>query len=123
MSLFRARVTCRSTSAARSRKGKEKVKFLSARLYSPNSPCRPVPRVQPSRRATRAAVRVRWRAPDDLGHALVAFRRALWAHRRLARLAPSFFDSVVVERERREREAAAPLDGRMGTRPCPGLWL
>jgi hypothetical protein len=49
-------------------------------------------------------VRVRWRAPDDLGHALVAFRRALRAHRRLARLAPSFFDSMVVERERRERE-------------------
>lgn len=56
------------------------------------------------RRASRAAFRVRWRAPDDLGAALTAFRRALRAHARLARLAPRFFDSVVIERERRERE-------------------
>jgi hypothetical protein len=57
------------------------------------------------RRAFRVAVRTRWRAPDSLGQALAAFRRALQAHRRLARLAPRFFDSVVVERERREQEA------------------
>ena len=56
------------------------------------------------RRASRAAFRVRWRAPDDLGAALTAFGRALRAQRRLARLAPRFFDSVVIERERRERE-------------------
>jgi hypothetical protein len=36
---------------------------------------------------------------------MTAFGRALRAHRRLARLAPRFFDSVVVERERRERES------------------
>ena len=57
------------------------------------------------RRAPRVAFRVRWRAPDDLGAALTAFRRALRAQRRLARLAPRFFDSVVIERERRERES------------------
>ncbi len=51
------------------------------------------------------AFRIRWRAPDDLGAALVAFGRALRAHCRLARLAPRFFDSAVVDRERRQREA------------------
>lgn len=45
------------------------------------------------------------RGPDDLSQALTAFGRAIRAHRRLARLAPRFFDSVVVERERRECEA------------------
>ena len=34
-----------------------------------------------------------------------AFRRAIRAHRRLARLAPSHFDSTVIERERAESEA------------------
>ncbi len=58
-----------------------------------------------SRRATRTAVRVRWRAPDTLGTALACYRRAIIAHRRLARLAPRFFDSAVVDRERREDEA------------------
>src|SRR5689334_23130654 len=58
-----------------------------------------------TRRASRSAVRTRWRAPDDLGDALAAFRRAIRAHQRLARLAPSFFDSAVIERDRREREA------------------
>jgi len=48
---------------------------------------------------------VRWRAPDDLGAALASYRRALAAHRRLARLAPAFFDSAVIERERRDHEA------------------
>ena len=58
-----------------------------------------------TRRATRAAVRTRWRVPDDLGLALASYGRAIRAHRRLARLAPRFFDSVVIERERREHEA------------------
>lgn len=57
------------------------------------------------RHTTRAAIRVLWRAPDDLRVALSAFRRALRCHHRLARIAPRFFDSVIVERERREREA------------------
>ncbi len=57
------------------------------------------------RHATRAALRVRWRAPDDLGTALACYRRALTAHRRLARLAPRFFDSAVVDRERCDQEA------------------
>ena len=57
------------------------------------------------RHATRTAIRTRWRAPDDLGAALACFRRALRAHRRLVRLAPGFFDSALVERERREQEA------------------
>jgi hypothetical protein len=49
-------------------------------------------------------VRTCWRAPDDLGAALTAYRHAIRAHRRLAKLAPRFFDSVIVERERRWRE-------------------
>jgi hypothetical protein len=57
------------------------------------------------RHATRPATRVRWRAPDDLGTALTCFRRAISAHRRLARLAPRFFDSAQLNRERREQEA------------------
>jgi hypothetical protein len=58
-----------------------------------------------SRCLTRAAVRLRWRAPDTLGTALACYRRAIAAHRRLARLAPRFFDSAVVDRERRDHEA------------------
>ncbi len=57
------------------------------------------------RRTARSATRVRWRAPDDLGLALACFRRAIRAHRRLARLAPRFFDSALLERERRDFEA------------------
>lgn len=57
------------------------------------------------RHATRAAIRVRWRAPDDLVTALAFYRRAIAAHRRLARLAPRFFDSAVVDRERGDQEA------------------
>lgn len=49
-------------------------------------------------------MRVRWRGPDLLGQALTAYRRAIGAHRRLARLAPHHFDTAVVERERRARE-------------------
>ena len=52
------------------------------------------------------AFRVCWRAPNALGFALACFRRAIRAHRRLARLAPSFFDSAVTERERRDQEAS-----------------
>ena len=44
------------------------------------------------------------RGPDYLTQAVGAFRRALRAHRRLARLAPRLFDNAVVDRERRERE-------------------
>ncbi len=55
-----------------------------------------------SRCVTRTAFRVRWRAPDTLGTALASYRRAVAAHRRLARLAPRFFDSAVVDRERRD---------------------
>jgi len=40
-----------------------------------------------------------------LGTALAFYRRAIAAHRRLARLAPRFFDSAVVDRERRDQEA------------------
>jgi len=58
----------------------------------------------PVRRITRSSVRVRWRGPDLLGRALTAYRRAIVAYRRLARLAPHHFDTAVVERERRARE-------------------
>ena len=56
------------------------------------------------RRTIRNAWRIRWRAPDDLGEALIAFRRAIRAHRRLAKLVPRYFDSVVIENERLRRE-------------------
>ena len=51
------------------------------------------------RGVNRSCIRVRWRAPDDLGSALTAFGRALRAHRRLVRLAPRFFDHAVIDRE------------------------
>ncbi len=60
---------------------------------------------QHSRRASRTGVRRRWRAPETLGTALAFYRRAITVHRRLARLAPRFFDSAVVDRERRDHEA------------------
>ena len=44
------------------------------------------------------------RRPNDLSQALTAFRRAIRCHHRLAKLAPSFFDSAVVDRETRERD-------------------
>lgn len=59
----------------------------------------------PFRCGSRSSVRTRWRAPNDLSEALTAFGRALRAHRQLARLAPSFFDAAVVDRERENREA------------------
>jgi hypothetical protein len=73
-------------------------------MYQYRRACRPTWR-STVRRATRSAVRTRWRAPDDLGTALTCFRRAICAHRRLARLAPRFFDSALIERERREQDA------------------
>jgi hypothetical protein len=57
------------------------------------------------RRATHTCIRTRWRAPDDLGTALTCFRQAVRAHRHLVRLAPRFFDSSWIERDRREQEA------------------
>ena len=59
---------------------------------------------KPRRRAFRPGFRQRWRAPDDLAAGLTAFRRAIRAHRRLARLAPHHFDFAVVERDRREHQ-------------------
>ena len=58
---------------------------------------------RPLRNLNRAGVRGRRRGPDDFAQALTAFRRAIRAHRRLARLAPSFFDAAVVARERENR--------------------
>ena len=55
------------------------------------------------RSVNRSCVRVCWRAPDDLGAALTAFGRALRAHRRLAKLAPRFFDQAVIDREASNR--------------------
>ena len=57
------------------------------------------------RSTTRRIIRVRWRAPEDLGFALTCFRRAIADHRCLVRLAPRFFDSALIERERLEHEA------------------
>ena len=61
-------------------------------------------------RAWRGLVRARLRnlpghcrGPSDLRQALSAFSRAIRCHRRLAKLARSFFDSAVVDREARER--------------------
>jgi hypothetical protein len=47
------------------------------------------------------------RGPDDLSQALTAFTRAIRAHRRLARLAPAFFDSTEINRlaQRRKEDA------------------
>lgn len=63
-------------------------------------------RVRTGRALNRASVRTLpgyCRRPDDLSSALTAFRRAMGCHRRLARLAPQFFDSAVVDREALER--------------------
>jgi hypothetical protein len=54
---------------------------------------------KPVRCLNRLCLRGRRRGPDDLSQALTAFGRAIRAHRRLARLAPSFFDSAVRDRE------------------------
>jgi hypothetical protein len=52
------------------------------------------------RSLNRASLRGSRRGPDDLSQACTAFGRAIRVHRRLARLAPSFFDVAVVDRER-----------------------
>ena len=44
------------------------------------------------------------RGPDELSQALTAFRRVIRLQRELARLAPSFFDEAVRQRERENRE-------------------
>ena len=59
----------------------------------------------PYRRAARRFIRTRWRAPDDLADAIAAFRRVVRLQRELAKLAPSFFDAAVVQRERENRDA------------------
>jgi len=41
--------------------------------------------------------------PDDLSQALTAFSRAIHCHRRLARIAPEFFDVTTVHRDARFR--------------------
>jgi hypothetical protein len=55
------------------------------------------------RNLNRSCLRGRRRGPDDLSQAFTAFRRTIRAHHRLARLAPQFFDAVVVDRERENR--------------------
>jgi hypothetical protein len=60
---------------------------------------------RPCRALTRSTVRSLpggRRGPDPVSQALTAFARAIRCHRRLAKLAPSFFDSTVVDREARE---------------------
>ena len=80
-----------------------------------------------SRNRNRGCLRGRRHGPDDLSQALTAFGRAIRAHRRLARLAPSFFDSAVVDREaenraenRRWMDTWEPdLARAYGAEPCP----
>ena len=55
----------------------------------------------------RSGLRGRRRGPDDFAQMLTAYGRAIRAHRKLARLAPSFFDAAVVDRERENRAAQA----------------
>jgi hypothetical protein len=45
----------------------------------------------------------RRQGPDELSQALTAFSRVIRSHRRLAKLAPRFFDSAVVNQEIRDR--------------------
>jgi len=65
----------------------------------------------PTTRAWRALTRPtvrslfgRHRRPNELSSALTAFGRGIRCHRRLAKLAPRFFDSTVINREARERD-------------------
>ena len=58
---------------------------------------------RPVRCRNRPGLRGRRHGPDDLSQALTALGRAVRAHRRLARLAPSFFDAAVVDREAENR--------------------
>lgn len=78
------------------------------------------------RRIVRTPIRQRWRSPDDLAKAMACFRRAIRAHRRLARLAPHEFDVTVIEFNRREREerharqaAFEPMLARLYGAPTP----
>jgi hypothetical protein len=59
---------------------------------------------RPLRGLNRSSLRGRRRGPDDLSLAFTAYGRALRAHRRLARLAPQFFDAAVIDRERENRD-------------------
>ena len=59
-----------------------------------------------SRRLARSCFRrvvSRRHGPDELSQALTAFNRVIRCHRRLAKLAPQFFDSAVVNQEIRDR--------------------
>jgi hypothetical protein len=59
-----------------------------------------------SRRLARSCFRraiSRRYGPDELSQALTAFNHVLRCHRRLAKLAPRFFDSAVVDQEIRDR--------------------
>jgi hypothetical protein len=58
---------------------------------------------RPFRCLSRTSLRGRRRGPDDLSQALTAFGRAIRAQRQLARLAPSFFDSAVRDRNAENR--------------------
>ena len=58
---------------------------------------------RPVRCRNRPGLRGRRHGPDDLSQSLTALGRAVRAHRRLARLAPSFFDAAVVDREAENR--------------------
>jgi len=58
---------------------------------------------RPFRGLSRRCLRGRRRGPDDFAQMLTALGRAIRAHRRLARLAPRFFDAAVVARERENR--------------------
>lgn len=55
------------------------------------------------RNLNRACLQGRRSGPDDFAQMLTAMGRAVRAHRKLARLAPSFFDAAVVARERENR--------------------
>jgi hypothetical protein len=57
----------------------------------------------PFRNCNRCCLRGRRSGPGDFAQMLIAYGRAIRAHRRLARLAPSFFDAAVVARERENR--------------------
>ena len=58
---------------------------------------------RPFRGLNRPCLRGRRQGPDDLSQAFTAYGRAVRAHRRLARLAPRFFDVAVIDREQENR--------------------
>lgn len=69
--------------------------------HAHRKPTRPVLR-RPWRPSLRGCLRGRG-GPDDFAQMLTAYGKAIRAHRQLARLAPSFFDAAVVDRERENR--------------------